>query len=172
MNLAAQGLQPLPHEHWYLVSIYDCFDGPLLTDESLKILKGQGMQKSLSVEFSDLTDKNYKKSHEKCPEVVLFGKSQAKKIVEFVDDLQNDKTEGVLVAHCHAGISRSGAVGAFACDYCRLNYGEFIKANRYIMANQYVLNILKRVSGMTPAMFHDGIDPDNPADGEIIIPNH
>ena len=71
--------------------------------------------------------------------------------------------------HCNAGISRSGAIGTFANDYCGMNYSEFLKNNPYIMANSYVLRLLRRESGMTPDFsWNDGVDH-NKQEGIIII---
>ena len=54
---------------------------------------------------------------------------KAKQIINFIDKAQEDENDSVLVVHCQAGISRSGAVGTFACDYCGLDYNRFIKEN-------------------------------------------
>ena len=73
-------------------------------------------------------------------------------MVDFLDVIQKDEEDSILVAHCAAGISRSGAIGTFACDYCGLDYNEFIGSNSNIMANPHVLRVLSNVAGMTPRL--------------------
>lgn len=71
-----------------------------------------------------------------------------------------------MIVHCHAGVSRSGAVATFSCDYCGLDYNEFIKGNRFIMANPHVLDVLRKKTRKNPVNgWHDGID-----EGGIIPP--
>ena len=79
-----------------------------------------------------------------------------------------DSSDSVLVVHCSAGISRSGAIGTFACDYCSMDYNVFIQNNIYIMANPYVLSVLRKGAGMIPAGDHDGIDKDL-SEGVVIV---
>ena len=155
-----------PYDYWYLISIWDQEEGAL---KNVETLKKKGLQDIVSINFTDITDKEYEKIRKKDPRHVLFNEDHAKQIVNFMEKIQKDPQDAVLVVHCSAGISRSGAVGTFACDYCRLDYNNFIGGNHYIRANQWVLALLHRASGMTPIGVHDGID-NNFEEGEIIIP--
>jgi len=56
------------------------------------------------------------------PNYKLFTHRQAQEIVDFLAKRQKEDGNDILVCHCDAGISRSGAVATFACDYCKLNY--------------------------------------------------
>lgn len=76
-----------------------------------------------------------------------FNSGQARKILRFVDD-----GEMVLLIHCTAGISRSGAVGDVLNWYfnrCLENnqndYDDFIRNNRQIIPNHIVRKILLEV---------------------------
>jgi predicted protein tyrosine phosphatase len=70
---------------------------------------------------------------------------QAAKIVRFLDKLHcEDKFQ--LIIHCTAGISRSGAVGEFACEYLGCDKREFLRKHPNILPNSTVLRILRRVS--------------------------
>lgn len=70
----------------------------------------------------------------------LMTEEQAKQIVDFIEETKDMP----LVVHCTAGISRSGAVGAYA-SIARGEEDEFWKAHeRYIHPNVHVLSLLKR----------------------------
>jgi len=158
-----------PFDYWYLISIYG-ENNTYLTDISRAVLAKIGMQKGLSLDFWDLTEKTHERVLKKFPDSTLFSESQSILIIDFLEQAQQDTTDSVLVVHCNAGISRSGAVGTFACDYCGLNYQEFMKENPYIMANPYVLRMLRRVSGMIPDFgSHDGIDHTEVEKGTIVL---
>ena len=170
MNMFANpsGLN-IPHKRWYLISIYG--DDSCYVDGKEQVLFDIGCVKFCSFLFWDITDKIYDDIKEKFPQAVLFSEDHAKTIVSFLDEIKKDDQDFDLVVHCSAGISRSGAVGTFACDYFGLNYEKFLWKNPYIMANPYVLRTLRRVAGMTPDFGkHDGIDHKNENDGVIVVP--
>jgi len=167
MVVATRGFK-FPYDHWYLISIYGG-EKEFTTDKNIPILKDMGCVDMCSLNFWDITDKDYPKVAAHFPDVILFNKGHAKKIIDILNVAQKDIEDSVLVVHCSAGISRSGAVGTFACDFCNLDYNEFIKANPYIMANQHVLSLLRKVSGMTFSDEHSGIDLMGDHDGGIIF---
>ena len=152
-----------PYKYWYFISIYGD-DGCLVNSKTSDILNGLGCVKSASLLFWDITDKSYNEIKEKYPNsekaksLVLFNNKHAKQIIKLIDLAQKDTNDSALVVHCAAGISRSGAVATFACDYCKLDYAEFLKDNPCLYPNQFVLRTLHRISGMTPIGEHDGID--------------
>lgn len=69
-----------------------------------------------------------------------FTPEQAKELFEFIDK-HTDKH--VCILHCHAGISRSGAVGQFICDYTGSDKDWFKQQNRHILPNNLVYRLLK-----------------------------
>ena len=154
---------------WYLISIYG-HDGVLLDENAKRILTEMGCRGFLSLEFWDIVEKEFESVHNRYPDASLFSNNQAKQVVEFLGKIQKEKGEdSILVTHCHAGISRSGAIGTFTNDYCELDYDAFLKENPSIIANQYVLRLLKKAAGIIPSFgWHEGVD-ENKDDG-IIVP--
>ena len=146
-----------PYNYWYLISIHS---GDILVNPKIrKVFEKLGCKGLISLEFWDITPEDRHTVLKQHPDVVMFGKGHAKKIVKFIDKIQNDINDSALVVHCHAGISRSGAVGTFTCDYCQLDYNNFLKNNPYILANSHVLRTLRETANMTPSFgAHDGID--------------
>lgn len=159
--------QNLTHKRWYLISIYG--DDSCYVDGKEQVLFDLGCVKFCSLLFWDITDKMYGNIKNKFPHAILFNDDHAKTIVSFLEEIKKDDEDSDLVVHCSAGISRSGAVGTFACDYFGLDYNDFLRSNPYIMANQYVLSTLRKVDGITPHFGeHDGIDHNN-ENGNVII---
>jgi len=148
---------------WYLISIYT--DGNiLLTKKNKEIIKEMGCRSSVSLSFWDVTDKQAseiskstsKHSKKLMEKMTLFSIEQAETIIGFITLCdQDDEEDCVLVVHCDAGISRSGAVGTFAVDFLHLNYQDFTKNNPYLRPNYYVLRVLRNMAGMTPATLTD-----------------
>jgi predicted protein tyrosine phosphatase len=145
-----------PYKYWHLISIYGD-DEKYLIPKTVESLKKYGLKNHLSLNFWDITNEHYDNLKIKFPNVKLFCKKHAQKVIEFLDILKNDPNDSILAIHCSAGISRSGAVGTFACDYLGLDYNTFLKDNPYIMANPYVLRILRNCAGLTHCT-NDGID--------------
>jgi predicted protein tyrosine phosphatase len=72
----------------------------------------------------------------------IFNEHKAKKIYEFI---KRNKDKSLAVLHCGAGISRSGAVGAFIFDlYGDMTYEEFKRKNPQIQPNQHILKLLRK----------------------------
>lgn len=142
---------------WYLISIYSHEEKPYVNKQSISILKDMGMLDCISLNFWDITDEDYTKIKKRYPEAILFNKSHAKKIINFVRTIYSKEDSYPLIIHCSAGISRSGAVGTFACDYAGLDYNKFMKMNPYTYANQYVLRMLRNEVDMSKfPNLHDG----------------
>jgi predicted protein tyrosine phosphatase len=68
--------------------------------------------------------------------------------LELLNFINNNKNKETCIIHCSAGISRSGAVGSFICDYLKQDYEQFKKDNPIIHPNSHVLSILKKISGI------------------------
>lgn len=134
---------------WHLISIHGDSER-LMSPEVVAIFKSLGMKEWLSQEFWDITDdpvliEQLRKSY---PKYILFSRKQAKEIVDFINERQKEPEDSVLVCHCDAGISRSGAVATFACEACGLDYMKFKQMNPFIHPNHMVLRMLRKAAGM------------------------
>jgi predicted protein tyrosine phosphatase len=79
---------------------------------------------------------------------LLFNKGQGREVIQFLNDRKKEPGKDILVTHCDAGVSRSGAVSEFACEFYGLDRTEFVKDNPYLMPNPMVLRILRETAGM------------------------
>lgn len=99
--------------------------------------------------FHDISLETYNRLKKSYPDskknLYVFKKGHAKKILKFIDRINSDKQTTILIVHCDAGISRSGAVGIFACRYLKLDETRFRKENN-ILPNSYVYDILCNIS--------------------------
>ena len=141
---------------WYLISIHTS-DDDLLTPENKTILEEMGCKSAISLRFGDITDKQLaemKPSHRdklvNDKNITLFNTEQAKTVIGFLLYCSQDEQQGVLIAHCDAGVSRSGAIGTFAVDFFNLDYQEFTKENPHVRPNYYVLRLLRNAAGFKP----------------------
>jgi predicted protein tyrosine phosphatase len=55
---------------------------------------------------------------------------------------------GNLIVHCHAGISRSGALGTFANELLGLNIEQFRKEHPWVDPQPYMLSSLRVTAGL------------------------
>jgi len=69
-----------------------------------------------------------------------FSPEQAKQVFDFI----NENHGKDFFVHCSAGISRSGAVGAFITDYHGWDREKFLKNNPYIHPNARVSRMLNQ----------------------------
>lgn len=70
-----------------------------------------------------------------------FTEDQAKQIIKFVD-ANSDRD---FLVHCSAGISRSGAVGAFILDYLQGDKDHFKQYNSHISPNGHISRTLNKI---------------------------
>jgi len=145
---------------WALISIYGTPDRRLLnTPELHKKLQGKGCARVLELCFGDFSKETYDRlvasangrdrmlnSIDK--KFYLFNEDQAKKTVEFLDKIYDDPQIKRLVVHCQAGVSRSAAVGVFACRRFKMDENALRKEHPHAHPNAYVYDLLYRVSGM------------------------
>ena len=100
----------------------------------------------LNLRFSDVNpamfvsneDKDYLERQIINGTVKLFDEEDAKKIKNFVDNMNKRGDVQTLLIHCAAGVSRSPAVAAAICQYLFDNDGNFFKTqlpNKYIYDN-------------------------------------
>lgn len=137
---AIQTPQRLSENTWALISIWNSYE--LIHFMTRPILKQIGCQEALSVKFADLTLEERKQY----PDSKLFGENDARLIIDFIDSI-NKLDIPELIIHCAAGISRSGAVGLWACRYLELDEKQFRENNKRILPNTHVLDVLNEISG-------------------------
>jgi len=121
---------------WALISIH-CEHELISSFKIMDRLKELGCEEFLSIDFADI--------EQQIAEFVLFNDGHAEKIINFINKHSHVDH---LVIHCAAGISRSGAVGVFACRYLNLDEKDFRKTNKNILPNMHVLSTLTRVAGL------------------------
>lgn len=92
--------------------------------------------------FDDISEESKVTSSGKI--VYGFSEEQGKKLLMFLDNIDINKKH--FIVHCNAGISRSGAVGTFVCDYFDFNYDQFKRLNPMIRPNSRVLSIMRKLS--------------------------
>ncbi len=93
--------------------------------------------------FDDVENDTDKFSPTNQESVRAFTIEDAKKVRKFIDD---NKDKKVFIVHCSAGISRSGAVGQFICDYFRCDRQEFLSDNPFIHPNGRVTRMLNNLN--------------------------
>ena len=131
---------------WYLISISSTREEiPSLAE--LASLEEYGCAGYITLSFGDLTSEDYYKIRKLYPRIDLFSTEDANQILDFISCIRNLTEPSSLVVHCDAGISRSGAVGDFLCDYLDLDRDKFDRENS-ILPNSYVISILRRVAGL------------------------
>lgn len=132
--------------NWALISIYS--DKLLIDFKEMEILKILGCDNHISLRFDDITKNEYDIKVKDNPKLRLFTKDHAENIVNFIDQINKNPKIKTLVVHCAAGVSRSGAVGLFACRYLKLSEYEFRMINLLIHPNEYIYDLLSDVSGL------------------------
>lgn len=143
----------VPFEQLALISICSYPRALLLDAEKRRLLKKRGCRHMLTQFFGDYTDKSVvdppltlRSSGKRS---ILFSEMNAKKIISFLDGVKIDQEVKILIVHCDAGISRSGAVGLFACRYLKCDSEKFYRENETILPNPYICKVLMDVSGLT-----------------------
>lgn len=138
---------------WALISIYHNYKEPVISGtENFITLRDKGCLKYLEVCFGDYTEdeynrlvKKYKKASKK---INIMNIDHAVSIVSFLNDLKEFDNIKTLIVQCKAGISRSGAVGLYACRFYGLDENEYLKSG-HIKPNYYVYNTLAKVYNPT-----------------------
>jgi predicted protein tyrosine phosphatase len=124
---------------WALISIYTVPELRLIRYPEEKKLFEMGCVKTLSLCFRDIIPS------EPGSDVGLFDEAHAYRIKDFIDSLHGIEK---IVVHCDAGISRSGAVGLWACRYLGQDESVFRANNPQINPNTHVYDTLYVISGM------------------------
>jgi len=136
---------------WILISIYSGSKGPVIKAElDFDTLNAKGCIDYKAFEFHDITMKDFvrlkKEYHTKNDKLKVFTKSQAKKILSFLKQYHKYGMDMTLVVHCEAGVSRSGAVGLFACRLFGLDECRFRAMHPVINPNPHVFDTLCSVA--------------------------
>ena len=132
---------------WVLISICTKPSEKLIGDREAKILKEKFCLYHESFFFGDYSTSQhieYAKQHSG----ICFNEEIAMRMLTFITDVHNMGDKVCLAVHCDAGVSRSGAVGLFACRYLNLDEDHFRKNNPYIYPNSLVYETLYKLSGM------------------------
>lgn len=138
---------PFLNEQWGLISIYTSGRYEYLTPETRNTLNDMGCKHMLSLSFWDITDNTDMTGLRK--EARLFDDDQAKQCVDMVKEMHESEQPFVFIAHCDAGVSRSGAMGEFVTDYCGMDYLRYRSENN-VHPNKYVLRKLRENSSFYP----------------------
>lgn len=141
MDLVACNIQKVPYEYWHLISI-SCPDTPentrsFINDQIRMSLSKLGCNKILALQFDDLKPDLLETCLKFNFKPTLFSEEQAKKIIDFINDLHNEEKDSDLVVHCDAGISRSGAIAKFVSGFLNIPFYD-----PYIRPNEYILSVL------------------------------
>lgn len=103
----------------YVISIGNAGDGCKLSPEHKSVLR---------LEFDDI-------SEDLGDEYILFSIKEARLIIDWLNSVPEDE---VIIVHCEAGISRSGAVAKFIED----NFDYKCKSDVFCKADFYLMNDL------------------------------
>ena len=121
--------------NWCLISISTTEEEKV---KQIDTLKHCGCVDYLQLVFSDII-KPYK-------DYIVFNEEMAKQSLDFVN---KHKDLNLMIIHCDAGISRSGAFGYFFNKYLNLDDEEFKRTNPNIHPNSLVIETMNKVSGIT-----------------------
>lgn len=138
---------------WALISIHHDPKKPVINGlENFKTLVEKGCLKHLSICFGDYTEDEYNrliKTHKKASKKInLMTIDHAVSIISFLNDIREISTIKTLIVQCKAGISRSGAVGLYACRFFGLDENVYLKSGP-IKPNYHVYNTLAKVYNPT-----------------------
>jgi predicted protein tyrosine phosphatase len=80
-------------------------------------------------------------------EQIPMSDEQALMVMDFIQRM-DEKSE--VFVHCTAGVSRSGAVGAYINDYFGRDWGEFLRRNPQVIPNSHISSLFKKLSYQQP----------------------
>ena len=146
VELFVNGLTNPPSNKFCLISISN-IDDVLINESKTPRLRAVGCVKELPLQFTDITpeDKMALRMIKRMPNRFrLFDRTDAYKIISFLDEMNSLQESLDLIAHCQAGISRSGAVALFASKYLNVSFFD-----PYIDPNTHVLETLYSIVPLT-----------------------
>jgi predicted protein tyrosine phosphatase len=136
---------------YYFISINDLEIDPELGNTDFRSWFSRNHSNVLRLAFADVeTEKpviiEYKSKVKESGKQLLivnpFTSVQAEEIFDFIGKMKRGKRPVTLVVHCHAGVSRSAAVGEFAVKYLGGDYEAFRKMHPNILPNTLVMKKL------------------------------
>jgi len=137
---------------WALISVYSSPKEQLIGSEEEKVLKGIGCEKVLNLCVGDYDHSHMEVIKKIGKEEFVFSEEHAKNVIDFVksfdEEHQLQSYLTMLVVHCDAGVSRSGAIGLWACRYLGCDEKEFRRDNPFIHPNTLIYETLYIESGM------------------------
>ena len=149
---------------WALISINEKEGHEAVRPGDFEKLQERHCQKVLSLVFSDITEASFKRLESayknSSKKLTLFTEEHAREALALAEELHAQKEKTFLAIHCHAGVSRSGALGIFFCRYFGFNEERFMTANPHIKPNDFVYNTMLKVSGMPDEGKHWWYTPD------------
>ena len=107
-----------------VISIFS-HEGPVLSQVNPNLL---------SLDFEDI------EPADSYGEGKFFDREQARQVIKFLESLNS---QDKLIVHCHAGISRSGAIGTFAAKLSGQSVEDLHKCHPRVYPNSWVLNLLE-----------------------------
>jgi predicted protein tyrosine phosphatase len=140
---------PYEGQRWSLVSIHTNAD-KFLRQPVIELLNKKGMSDHLSLRFWDATNdpKPLRQIVSLYHQPILFDEKMADEVVKFVDKIIAEKDPIIFIAHCDAGISRSGAIALFAVERAGLDIGTYFQENPKVNPNPFVLRLLHKAASM------------------------
>lgn len=119
---------------------YACFISILDADNKEKKYD-TNLANFLQVKFRDIEEDLF------INENLKYAKPSDEDLQKIVDFVNRHKDKDVFVIHCSAGISRSGAVATYIQDKFQdeVDKSNFMKNNKQIQPNLYILKTLKRL---------------------------
>ena len=116
-----------------------------ITDPDVEAPLAEGFAGVLRLSFHDVDDDALDLGPPLAlpPDVVPMDAHQAQRLVAWTDALAREESGYRVVAHCHAGVSRSTAIAWFVHQ----RYGAELRWRPYFAPNRRVLRLLSEVSG-------------------------
>lgn len=75
--------------------------------------------------------------------ITPMNEAQGGQIISFARSNEDKRT---FLVHCAAGVSRSGAVAKFLCEFFGMESKDFYEMNPHTHPNQRIINILRNLS--------------------------
>lgn len=75
-------------------------------------------------------------------EQIPMSEEQALEVIKFVEKMNINSN---IYVHCTAGVSRSGAIGAYISDYLGVKWDDFKRVNPQVIPNSHISSLLKKM---------------------------
>jgi hypothetical protein len=98
-------------------------------------------ERRLALSFDDIEARD---DRPRDPRFVYFDEAMAARVCDFIRRAHGDDAtrRDLLLVHCHAGVSRSGAIADFARAVTAVDYDTFRRANPQVVPNVTVRRLL------------------------------